>query len=105
MDDAQAETSGAYYAAPTFKERFWRWSGFHGAHAPRPEEDEEAEGWAPSWFIVGTRVYLGWPDRFRVLLSGKLHVEQAIKTDVPIGRSRSTSAVGILPPGTKTGAW
>ena len=92
-----------YYKLPTFWERLWQRLGFHGARALRPDEDELKEGWAPSWFIVETLVHLGWLDRFRVLVSGNLHIDHAIKTDVPIGKSYSTSAVGILPPNTKMG--
>jgi hypothetical protein len=102
MDTTEA-TRGSFYAPQPLRKRVWRWLGFKHACADRPEEDEEAEGWAPSWFIVETWVHLDWKDRIRILLSGKLHVEQAVKTDVPISRSRSTSAVGVLSPSTKFG--
>lgn len=97
------ETTGghAFYKLPTFQERWWPRLGFRCGHAPRPDEDELKEGWAPSWFVVETYVRLGWLDRLRVLISGKLHLDHAIKTDVEIGKSFSTSDVGILPPNTK----
>jgi hypothetical protein len=88
----------AFYALPSRRDRFWSWLGFGECRAPRPEQDEQAPGFAPSWFIVGTRASLDWKDRIRLLISGKLMVEQAIKTDVPIARSRSTSAISVLPP-------
>ena len=91
----------AFYKLPTFWERFWPRLGFHHARAERPDEDELREGWAPSWFVVETYVRLSWADRLRVMISGKMHVDHAIKTDVPIGRSTSTSSVAILPPNTK----
>ncbi len=94
-------THGVYYHEPTWRERFWPRLGFHHAHAPRPDEDELKDGWAESWFVVETYVTLDWLDRLRVLVSGKLHVDHAIKTDVPIGRSQAVSAIGILPPTTK----
>ena len=96
------ESHGAYYKPPTFWEKFWPRLGFHHAHAPRPDEDElKDNGWAPSWFMVETYVHLDWVDRLRLLISGKLHVEQSVKTDVVISKSSATSGFGILPPNTK----
>lgn len=97
------QNSAAYYKLPTYRERLWHRLGFSRAHAPRLDVDELKDGWAPSWLMVETFVYLSWADRFRVLISGKLHVDNAIKTDVDVGRSSGTSAVGILPPGAKMG--
>lgn len=88
---------GAFYAVhhPTI----WQRLGFGRCRAPRPEEDEYAEGFAPSWLVTGVVCHLDWRDRLRVLVSGNLHVECALKTDVVVERSRSTSAVSVLPPG------
>jgi hypothetical protein len=73
--------------------------GFRECHAPRPDEDENVEGFAPSWFIVVTRIRFDWKDRLRALVSGNLMVECACKTDAIINKSRATSAVSVLPPG------
>jgi hypothetical protein len=81
-----------------FKPTIWHRLGFGEVSAPRPEEDETIEGYAPSWFIVGTRVHLDWRDRLRVLITGNLMVESAVKTDAVINKSYATSAVGVLPP-------
>lgn len=91
------QVSHAYCAEPKFS--VWRFLGFGTAHAPRPEDLDEHPDWAPAWFIVTTRAHLDWRDRLRVLVSGNVHIDQAVKTDVPIGRSLSTSAVSVLPPG------
>lgn len=101
MDGRDTTGIHAYYKSPTFWQLLWPRLGFRRGHAPRPDEDELTEGWAPSWFVVETYVSLGWLDRIRVLISGKLHIDNAIKTDVEIGKSRATSSVGILPPNTK----
>jgi hypothetical protein len=103
MSQEEATDGHVYFRPPTFWERFWPRLGFHRGRAPRPDEDELKEGWAPSWLIVETYVRLGWMDRLRVLLSGKLHVDHAIKTDVPIGRSSAVSGIGVLPPNAKRG--
>lgn len=92
------ESTQAFYALPSRSQRLWCWFGFGEARAERPDEDELSEGWAPSWFIIGTKARLDWKDRIRVLISGKVMIEQAVKTDVIIGRSRSTSAFSVLRP-------
>ena len=92
------EVPTAFYALPSRSQRFWSWLGCGKCRAPRPEEDEFAEGYAPSWFIVETFVCLDWKDRLRLLLSGKAMVQAAVKTDVQITRSRSTSAFSVLRP-------
>lgn len=76
----------------------WQRLGFGECAAPRPEDEDNVEGYAQSWLIVGTKVYLGFADRLRVLLSGSIMVDQAVKTDATITRSYSRSAVSVLPP-------
>jgi hypothetical protein len=93
------ESGHAYYAKPTIAQKLWIFLGFRKGHAPRPDEDELKDGWAPSWFCVETYIHLDWSDRLRVLISGNLHIDHAIKTDLPINKSNAVSAVGILPPG------
>lgn len=100
---ASPAAGGAFYAPPR-RRTIWQRLGFGRARAPRPEADEYLEGFAPSWFVVGTYCHLDWRDRLRVLISGNLHVEQAVKTDVLIGRSRAHSAVSVLPPGKRRAA-
>jgi hypothetical protein len=90
-------THHAYCAE--YRPSIWNRLGFCSCSAPCPDADEFAEGWAPSWLMVETRVHLGWKDRLRVLISGNLMTDCAVKTDVPIARSRATSVVSVLPPG------
>jgi hypothetical protein len=102
MNDEAANTSHTYYATEPFWGRFWRKLGFHWGHVPYLDDSEE-DGWAPGSLIVETGVHLDWLNRFRVLISGNLHVGQRVKTDVSISRSKAVSRVGVLPPGTKIG--
>jgi hypothetical protein len=81
-----------------FKPTIWHRLGFGECSAPRPDSEETLEGYAPSWFIVGTRIHLGWQDRLRMLITGNLMVECAVKTDVAISKSKASSAVSVLPP-------
>lgn len=88
----------AHYAE--YRRTIWDRLGFRqAARAPRPESEEELPGFAPSWFVVGTRIRLDWKDRIRVLVSGNAHVDIAIKTDKMINRSLSSSDFAVLPPG------
>lgn len=96
-DQHQTTETHAFYSPPKFS--IWRWLGFGLAYAPRPEQLDEHPDWAPAWFIVSTQAHLDWRDRLRVLLSGNLSIDQAVKTDVPIARSYATSAVSVMAPG------
>ena len=77
----------------------WERLGFGECHAPRPDIPEDDPEFAASVLIVTTRVHLDWKNRLRMLISGDLMVDHAIKTDVPVGRSQATSAISVLPPG------
>ena len=92
-----SEKASVYCAEPKFS--VWKLLGFGTRHAPRLDEDEAKEGWAISWFVVETFARLDWRDRMRVLISGNVYIDHAIKTDVPIARSYATSAISVLPPG------
>ena len=94
--DANDGRQTAFYSV--HKPTLWERLGFRECYAPRPPEMEEAPGWSESWFIVVTRVHLDWKDRLRLLISGNLMIDHAIKTDVPIARSQATSAISVLPP-------
>lgn len=81
-----------------FKPTIWQRLGFGECRAPRPDDEEHLEGYAPSWFMVVTRAHLDWKDRLRLLVTGNLMVECALKTDVAIGKSKASTAVSILRP-------
>jgi hypothetical protein len=91
-------------AAPvksTLSRRVWRRLGFRPASLQLPDDGASyPEGfWAPGWFHLDTRCHLDWRDRLRVLIGGRLMLHCAVRTDAPIARSETYSAVGILPPG------
>ncbi|MDE2469422.1 MAG: hypothetical protein KGL35_11915 [Bradyrhizobium sp.] len=82
-----------------YKPTIWQRLGFGTCRAPRPDVEDEASEWAPAWHIVAVRIHLDWKDRIRTLISGNLMVESCLQTDVPIGRSKAATEIGILPPG------
>lgn len=90
-------TNEAGFVLP--RKTIWNRLGFRHGHAPRGEQDSELPGWAPGWLVTDTRIHLGWSDRLRVLISGKLHVESFTKTDVVVSRALTTTGIGVLPPG------
>jgi hypothetical protein len=94
--DIKRESIG-YYA--TSRPTIWQRLGFGECSAPRPEEEEHLEGFAASWLMTDTRIRLDWKDRLRVLLSGNLMVSCATKTDHPVGKCFSRSAVSVMAPG------
>lgn len=73
----------------------WRRLGFRDCVA---RYNEDVEGFAPACLVVGTVCVLDWKDRLRVLISGKLRMEAAVKTDVIVNRSMARSCVSVLPP-------
>jgi hypothetical protein len=81
------------------KPTIWQRLGFGRAHAERPEELEREEGFAPSWFITETYGHFSFLDRVRILVSGNIHVQCAIKTDQIIEKSKAVSAISVLKPG------
>lgn len=96
--DPPSDNARAYYAE--YRRTIWDRLGFRlAARAPRPEHEEEMPGFAPSWFVVGTRIRLDWKDRIRVLVSGNAHVDIAVKTDLMISKSQASSDFAVLPPG------
>lgn len=70
----------------------WRWLGFGEAYTPRPQDDDA------NWLDVNVYLHLSWPDRLRVALSGKLHVQIVTQTDAVVRWAASTASVCALPP-------
>lgn len=79
---------------PTRSERIWKALGF-GEPAWPPEQD--VAGMAPASLHVATVVNLSLADRLRLLVTGRLAVNTAVKTDVPVAQARSVAVVGVLP--------
>jgi hypothetical protein len=85
----------AYYDAVDrrpWHAKMWQRLGFGVAYAPRPDDSEH-------WIVTGVWVQLGYLDRLRMLLTNRLHVEICVTTDNDAGRTSSTSAAKVLPPG------
>lgn len=75
-----------------WRAKMWQRLGFGLAHADRPDSSEH-------WVVTGVWVRLGYLDRLRITLTGKLHVEICVTTEHDAGRTSSVSSVRVLPPG------
>jgi len=82
------------YRRPTI----WQRLGFGRPAMPDMDDMEGAEGFVESHLIVSTVTTFGWRDRLRILLSGKVEVVQAVKTDALVRRTVARSNVAVLPP-------
>lgn len=91
---------GAFCARETLSARIWRWLGFGMGNRWDMVEwrCEEEPGFAPGALITDTVVHLDFLDRLRVLIGGRLRIEVSTKTDVLVKKSKSMSAVGVMPP-------
>lgn len=79
-DTAQTEPQNfCMISTPTLAQRFWRWAGFHYHLGEDPPGVEGMIGW------MKTDIYLdfGWPDRLRLLLTGRLFVASVVHSDTP----------------------
>lgn len=65
-------------------------------HYLEPLPDEK--GFAVGDMLTDVFVCLGWMDRLRMLLSGKLQIQLRTKTDVMVTKAKSWSTVSILAP-------
>jgi hypothetical protein len=62
-------------------------------------DPEWVEGFTPGYCRNRTVMVLDWKDRLRVLVSGRVNLEQVHQTDVQIGKLKTVGTVCILPPG------
>ncbi len=76
----------------------WQRLGFGSCGTPDMDDLEDAEGFVVSYLITGVIVVLDWRDRLRVLISGKIEIVAATKTDVIVSKTLSRSKVSVLPP-------
>lgn len=77
----------------------WQKLGFGAGRRPRFEDDEPGlEGFAPSYLRIEIIAVLDWRERLRALVSGKLQISVATKTDLPVEKAISRSVVYVLAP-------
>jgi hypothetical protein len=79
MSEGQEAQDQCYYALPTLSERFWRWAGFRYHLGDEPEGADAMVG----WMRTDMRLHFGWPDRLRLLFTGKLFVASIVHSDTP----------------------
>ncbi len=73
------EQSQAFYAVPTWSERFWRKIGYVYHLGDEPEGTDALTG----WMRTDMSMHFSWPDRIRLLLTGKLFIASVVHTDTP----------------------
>jgi len=93
---SEATIPTAFYVP--FKRTIWHRLGYGSRRASRFDDLDDSPEWAPGHVVTEVRAYLDWRDRLRLLVSGRLMVEVTMKTDAPVMRSLSSSAIGVMPP-------
>jgi hypothetical protein len=98
---SETTNGGCFYAEykPTLSERFWRAMGFKRAYVHAPNFMEEVEGFVSGSITTNVICHMGWLDRLRLLVSGKMIVALATMTNVTVDRAVTVSECGVLPPG------
>jgi hypothetical protein len=95
----QAASGGCYYAAPKFKEKFWHALGWRYHLGKEPPDADQLEGWSQTHI----KFHLGWLDRGRLLLTGRLVVVVTNQFDAPAPSTiKSRTDFRIIEPG---GRW
>lgn len=80
METANEENHANYHVhVPTLAQRFWRKMGFTYHHGEEPPDADLL----PGWMCTETGFDFGWADRFRLLLTGKLHIRNIVHIDTP----------------------
>lgn len=92
--------SGMQAAKMTRWERLWKRLGFGRCKAYWPED---IEGYAPAWLGCDVYATFDWKDRLRILISGRVMVSCAIKTDVGVTKSQVRTSISVMRPGDEPG--
>lgn len=93
------DTEGGYYMAPSRRTIFWRKLGFCFHLGGDVAEDKPGEVWQ-GWMQTRSFLHLGWQDRLRLLVSGRLSLQHTFHTDTPSpGKIHTRFDWHILPPG------
>jgi hypothetical protein len=86
---------------PDFWTRLWSKLGY-GMRVPEFNDqvyEDEANGrWAAGHLVIESAAVLDWPDRLRILFSGKLGSRLHVKTTSTIDRALTVSEVYALRP-------
>ena len=91
-------SDGCFYAVvkDPWLSKIWRRLGFRRAWVRRSSKAEG--GFAEGYIVVESVTHFDWKDRLRILVSGRVQIEHAIKTDVAVMRSLVETDVAVLPP-------
>lgn len=96
LNDNPEPPQGGYSTyMPTLAERFWRFAGWHSHY---PELPEEVRDW-PGWAATDVNIYLGFTDRLRLLLNGRLLLKLRHAADKPFDEMVTASSVELVRPG------
>ena len=79
-----------------YKPTLWDRLGF--GHAYARLEDEDYPEMAEAFLHIDSYVHFDWKDRLRILLSGKVMLAVATKTNVFVEKAISVSSVKVLSP-------
>ena len=79
-----------------FKPSIWNRLGFHSCAAYL--DDKDYPDMANAYIDTDVYAHLSWMDRIRILISGKVMVSLATKTNVIVERALSASKISVLPP-------
>lgn len=71
---------------------------FPPQHLEPCDWDKPEPGFAPGEFCTDVDVFIGWPDRLRILVSGRAHVRVRTATDVTVGLAKSRSVFYVGEP-------
>lgn len=99
MSKTDETTHGAYGVAyaPSLPERLWRALGYRYHHGDEPDGIDALEG----WMCTETRMQFSFPDRLRLLLTGRLHLRLVQHLPVRCDFSRNRLDWEIKRPGAK----
>ena len=81
---------------PKLLERVWRRLGFRASRVDLPDGIEVTH---PGWMMTETRMQFSVGDRFRLLLTGKLHLTTRQATTQQVDEAVNATSHRILYPG------
>lgn len=91
--------AGYQVATQSLSARLWSKLGFGRCFIPAPDDDDNPEPFAPGRMVSITIVDIGWPDRLRLLISGRAMSFLSTQTDAAVRVARSESKFSVLAPG------